>query len=107
MQSKFQVSISDALTHLPGPKGERWATVLQQENLDVEIYAPRGNDPQNPHTRDEVYVVMQGNGRFQNGETRHPFAPGDVLFVPAHRVHRFEDFTDNLIVWVIFYGQEK
>lgn len=107
MQSKFQVSISDALTHLPGPNGERWATVLQQENLDVEIYAPRGKDPQNPHTRDEVYVVMQGNGQFQNGETRQPFAPGDVLFVPAQQLHRFEDFTDNLIVWVIFYGPEK
>jgi hypothetical protein len=29
-----------------------------------------------------------------------------VLFVPASVEHRFEDFTDDLVVWVVFYGQE-
>ena len=32
--------------------------------------------------------------------------PGDLLFVPAGVVHRFEEFTDDLAVWVIFYGPE-
>jgi glucosamine 6-phosphate synthetase-like amidotransferase/phosphosugar isomerase protein len=26
--------------------------------MKVEIYAPRGTDPQTPHTRDELYVVV-------------------------------------------------
>jgi mannose-6-phosphate isomerase-like protein (cupin superfamily) len=43
---------------------------------------------------------------FLNGNTRHAFGPGDLLFVPAGVVHRFEDFTDDLAVWVIFYGPE-
>ena len=55
---------------------------------------------------DEVYVVVEGRGQFRNGDTRHPFGPGDLLFVPAGVVHRFEDFTDDLAVWVIFYGPE-
>ena len=59
-----------------------------------------------PHTRDEVYVVVQGTGQFLNGEVRHPFGPGDLLFVPAGVVHRFESFSDDLAVWVIFYGPE-
>ena len=29
-----------------------------------------------------------------------------VLFVPAHEEHRFESFTDDLVVWVMFYGPE-
>jgi hypothetical protein len=29
-----------------------------------------------------------------------------VLFVPALEEHRFERFTDDLIVWVMFYGPE-
>jgi len=103
---KTQVTVAEALKHLPGPSGERWATVLGHRSLDIEIYAPRGHDPQTPHTRDEVYVVVTGKGFFVNGETRHSFSPGDVLFIPAGGVHRFEEFTDDLAVWVIFYGPE-
>jgi hypothetical protein len=29
-----------------------------------------------------------------------------VLFVPGRVAHRFEDSTDDLIVWVFFYGPE-
>ena len=50
--------------------------------------------------------MVQGRGQFRNGDARHPFGPGDVLFVPAGVVHRFEEFTDDLVVWVFFYGPE-
>ena len=91
------LTVPEGLARLPGPKGER---------RSVELYAPRGQDPQTPHTRDEVYVVVAGRGQFRNGERRHPFGPGDVLFVPAGVVHRFEEFSDDLAVWVFFYGPE-
>ncbi len=103
---KTQVGLKEALARLPGPEGRRWETVLEHGTLDVEIYAPRGTDPQKPHTRDEVYVVVSGRGRFRNGARVEPFGPGDVLFVPAHVEHRFEDFSDDFVVWVIFYGPE-
>lgn len=103
---KRKVTVEDALVHLPGPKGERFAAVLEYGSLVVEIYAPRGVDTQMPHTRDEVYVVISGSGHFVNGESREPFGAGDFLFVPAGVTHRFEDFTDDLTVWVIFYGPE-
>jgi mannose-6-phosphate isomerase-like protein (cupin superfamily) len=101
-----RVTLADALARLPGPAGERFAPVLEHGSLVVEIYAPRGVDPQQPHTRDELYVVMSGSGRFVNGGERHPFGPGDVLFVPAGVTHRFEDFTEDLTAWVVFYGPE-
>ncbi|HEY6572923.1 MAG TPA: cupin domain-containing protein, partial [Candidatus Eisenbacteria bacterium] len=56
--------------------------------------------------RDEVYVVISGSGKFLNGVARRPFGPGDFLFVPAGVEHRFEEFSDDLAVWVIFYGPE-
>jgi mannose-6-phosphate isomerase-like protein (cupin superfamily) len=99
-------TVADALALLPGAGGARFAKVLEHGSLLVEIYAPRGRDPQQPHTRDEVYVVVEGHGHFVNGPRRHPFGPGDLLFVPAGVTHRFEDFTDDLVVWVIFYGPE-
>lgn len=49
---------------------------------------------------------MSGTGIFLNGAERHPFGPGDVLFVPAGVERRFEDFTDALTLWVIFCGPE-
>jgi mannose-6-phosphate isomerase-like protein (cupin superfamily) len=47
---------------------------------------------------------MAGSGTFVNGAKRHDFGPGAALFVPAGATHRFEDFTDDTEVWVIFYG---
>ncbi len=101
-----RLTVSESLRRLPGPAGERYVELLTHGTLSIELYAPRGTDPQTPHTRDEVYVVAEGRGHFVNGDERHPFAPGDVLFVPAGVVHRFEDFTDDLVVWVVFYGPE-
>src|SRR5919205_1166714 len=72
-----RASVAEALALLPGAGGERFAKVLEHESLVVEIYAPRGRDPQQPHTRDELYVVVEGSGRFVNGGERHEFAPGD------------------------------
>ncbi len=103
---KHQLTVGDALARLPGPKGERYVELFTHGTLSVELYAPRDNDPQEPHTKDEVYVVIEGSGRFRNGTERHRFAPGDLLFVPAGVEHRFEEFSDNLAVWVIFYGPE-
>jgi len=100
------ISLASSLGRLPGPTGERYATVFEHGTLDVEVYAPRGRDPQTPHTRDEVYVVMTGTGTFVNGDARFRFGPGDVLFVPAGVEHRFEDFSDDFVTWVVFYGPE-
>ena len=33
--------------------------------------------------------------------------PADVLWTdPAGVEHRFEEFTEDLLVWVVFYGPE-
>jgi mannose-6-phosphate isomerase-like protein (cupin superfamily) len=104
--AKHKLTVADGLARLPGPEGERFVELFQHGTLSVELYAPRGRDPQSPHTRDEVYAVIRGSGRFRNGPEQYPFGPGDVLFVPAGVEHRFEDFTDDLVVWVFFYGPE-
>jgi mannose-6-phosphate isomerase-like protein (cupin superfamily) len=101
-----RVTVEDALARLPGASGERFASVFEHGTLQVEIYAPAGEDPQQPHTRDEVYIIVRGSGVFLNGRLRQWFSSGDLLFVPAGREHRFEAFTDDLVTWVIFYGPE-
>jgi mannose-6-phosphate isomerase-like protein (cupin superfamily) len=80
--------------------------VLTHGSLLVKVYAPRGSDPQQPHRRDEIYVVARGHGEFVCDAERKIFRESDLLFVPAGKTHRFENFSDNLAVWVIFYGPE-
>ena len=99
-------SVDDTLRQLPAPPAEPYAELFHHGTLALGLYAPRGRDPQGPHTRDEVYVVVRGRGTFCHGESRRPFAPSDILFVPAGATHRFENFTDDLAVWVMFYGPE-
>jgi len=99
-------TVTEALERLPGPEGQRFATVFQHGSLLVEIYAPRGTDPQQPHTRDEVYFVAAGTGEFVCGDISRTFKPTDILFAAAGVEHRFENFSGDLVVWVIFYGPE-
>jgi mannose-6-phosphate isomerase-like protein (cupin superfamily) len=47
---------------------------------------------------------MKGSGTLLIGDTRFPFAEGDVLFVPAEKHHRFIDFTSDLVTSAIFWG---
>ncbi|HLK53824.1 MAG TPA: cupin domain-containing protein [Candidatus Angelobacter sp.] len=100
------IKLADAQGAIPSRDGNLYAELFRHGTLAVEIYAPRGTDPQHPHTRDELYVVASGSGTFFVEGKRVLFSPGDALFAAAGEVHRFEDFTDDLLVWVVFYGPE-
>ena len=101
-----RITLSEALERLPGPQGERSVALFEHGSLVVKLYAPRGHDPQTPHSRDEVYVIAQGSGEFICDGVRQAFGPNDVFFVAAGVEHRFENFTDDFTVWVFFYGPE-
>ena len=112
-QRDFQLmkaSVASLLPRLPGPKtprwpdGERFIEAFSHGTLLVELYAPVGCDPQTPHSRDEVYIVVSGTGDFVVAGERSCFKPGDALFVAAGVEHRFENFTADFTTWVIFYG---
>jgi mannose-6-phosphate isomerase-like protein (cupin superfamily) len=102
----YKVSLGNALALLPGPNGELFIETLKHGSLLAGIFTPGRVDNQAPHTRDEIYIVMKGSGEFINGGERESVEQGDFLFVPAGVEHRFENFTEDLTLWVIFYGPE-
>jgi hypothetical protein len=53
---QHQLTVSNGMARLPGPEGERFVELFRHGTLSVELYAPRGRDPQSPPTRDEVYA---------------------------------------------------
>jgi mannose-6-phosphate isomerase-like protein (cupin superfamily) len=82
---------------------------MRVPSLSVGTYSipAGGSDGQQPHTEDEVYVVMAGRGRIvadDSGEAE--VAPGSVIYVPAREAHRFVDITEDLTVVVVFAPAE-
>lgn len=104
---------ADLLRRLPGPRtprwpeGERFVEVFESGDFSVELYAPVGADPQQPHDRDEVYFVISGSGDFVVDGQRSQFSAGDALIVAAHVEHRFENFSSDFATWVVFFGKAK
>jgi mannose-6-phosphate isomerase-like protein (cupin superfamily) len=98
------IRLARAQARIPGPAGEHSVSVLQRGTLDVKLSLPTPPNHQTPHAQDEVYVVIRGRGILLHDGERDPFESGDLLFVAAGTEHRFEDFSEDLAVWVVFYG---
>jgi mannose-6-phosphate isomerase-like protein (cupin superfamily) len=105
-RDKAHISAADALGTLANGAGANSTSVFAHGTLLVKVYAPVDTDPQAPHARDEIYVVMRGTGIFFDGENRRPVGPGDFLFVAAGRAHRFEAFTADFATWVMYFGPD-
>jgi mannose-6-phosphate isomerase-like protein (cupin superfamily) len=99
----MHLSSSSALEQL-GTAQQLFLEVFQHGTLSVEVYQPIEKDHQQPHDRDEVYVIIAGEGDFYSDGNWCKFKAGDFLFVPAGVEHRFENFTSDFSTWVIFYG---
>ena len=104
MKGIVHVSFAEALAKGPPPSGNLAVPIFSHGSLAVELYTPKGHDPQKPHDRDEVYFIARGKGFFFDGTKQIPVEAGSFLFVPAGQPHRFEQFSSDFAVWVAFYG---
>lgn len=101
------IRLADVQRAIPGPDGAHAVSVLRRGTLDVRLAAaPERPTQQTSHTQDEVYVVIRGRGVFLHDGERDKFDSGDLLFVAAGAAHRFEDFSEDLAVWVVFHGPQ-
>lgn len=89
---------------IPRPAGEHSVSLLRRGTLNVKLSLPVHPNVQTPHEQDEIYVVVRGRGVLVHDGQRDRCEAGDLLFVAAGTEHRFEDFTDDLAVWVVFFG---
>lgn len=108
----MKISITQALKRLPAaatgtyPLGAPFVTMLAGGSMRVEVFAPKGADLQQPHTQDELYFIHSGTGQIVINEQRFDAIAGDAFFVAAGVVHRFENFSNDFVTWVVFYGPQ-
>lgn len=99
------IALKSAIKRL-AESDKEFRALFTHGSLEVEFYKPEIRDKQQPHTRDEIYVIAGGTSDFVMEGERTFCKPGDFLFVPAGAVHRFVDFSDDFSTWVFFYGPE-
>lgn len=105
-KSCWRVALEAAVARVPHPPSRPFAEMMRHGTMSAGLYMPSRVDDQSPHDQDEVYFVMRGFGEFVRADERISFEPGDMIMVPAGMTHRFENFTDDLTVWVVFWGRE-
>jgi mannose-6-phosphate isomerase-like protein (cupin superfamily) len=98
------IRLTEAKVRIPGPAGERAVMVLRRGPLDVALSLPLRPSQQTPHAQDEIYFIIRGRGVLIHDSKRDPFESGDILVVAAGTEHQFEDTTDDLALWRVFYG---
>jgi mannose-6-phosphate isomerase-like protein (cupin superfamily) len=104
-QPPSRIALAEA-REAPLPPGRSSPLLFAHGSLELRWYAPHGIDAQTTHLRDELYVVVSGEGWFMRAGERVAFAAGDALFVRAGVPHRFEDFSEGLSAWIVHYGPE-
>ncbi len=84
--------------------GEFYHEFFKANRLSVGLYVLKAGsiDPQAPHTEDEIYYVVSGNGTIEIGGEHREVGPGAVIYVGEHVDHRFHTITEDLSVIVVF-----
>lgn len=95
------ITTNEALDRLKS-KGTDLANLFKVGNLSIDIYKPNKVDKQKPHDRDEIYMIISGKGVLNCDNKQTNCKRGDILYVPAYMVHKFENFTDDFCAWAVF-----
>jgi len=82
-----------------------YEVVHSSPGMEVGVYVLVAPEPdrQQPHERDELYVVLDGRGVLEVEGDEVALEEGQAAFVPAGADHRFVGY-EGLSVLVIFSG---
>ena len=77
---------------------------LRVPDLSAGLYVLEAGatDPQSPHTEDELYYVVSGQGSVTVGGETGPVSAGSLVFVEATVAHWFHDIAERLEILVVF-----
>lgn len=100
-------SLADAIATRE-QSGRLYHEFLRVPALSAGVYqlAAGADDPQQPHTEEELYYVVTGRARIRVGDEDAPVEAGSLVFVAANVEHRFHTIAEDLTVLVFFAPAE-
>ncbi len=89
--------------------GQLYHEFLRVPSMSAGLYqlAAGTTDPQQPHTEDELYYIVQGRAQITVDGENIAVEPGSLIFVAANIEHRFHTITEDLTVLVFFAPAES
>jgi mannose-6-phosphate isomerase-like protein (cupin superfamily) len=86
----------------------RYLEFLRVPALSCGLYVLEAgsSDPQQPHSEDEIYVVMGGRAQIRVADQDRPVVAGSIVYVAAGVEHRFHSIEEALEVLVVFAPAE-
>ncbi len=81
---------------------------MRRDRISAGLYVldAGADDPQQPHTEDEVYHVLEGRAVLEVAGEQRPVQPGSIVFVGAGVAHRFHSIASRLVLIVFFAPPE-
>jgi mannose-6-phosphate isomerase-like protein (cupin superfamily) len=81
---------------------------LKVPDLSMGLYVlpAGGEDPQSPHTEDEVYYVVSGKAQILVAEENRDVRAGSIVYVAKNVAHRFHSIEEDLTLLVFFAPAE-
>lgn len=103
-RQKSEVFELDVLLALRAASGTPFLEFLRVPRLSAGLYvlAAGSEDTQTPHSEDELYVVLSGQGQLQVGEVSRSVGLGSLCYVKAGEKHRFHSVVESLRLLVVF-----
>jgi mannose-6-phosphate isomerase-like protein (cupin superfamily) len=90
-------------------RGKLYLEFLRKPSISAGLYVLQAGseDPQKPHTEDEIYHVVRGHAMIRVADEDQPVGPGSVVYVAAGVPHRFHTIEEELEILVIFAPAER
>ena len=108
IQMKFEYNTTDYIKKIK-KSDSYFHTFLDNESLAAGILSlkPGEEDTQEPHTSDEIYYILEGNGYLKINKKDYKISPGMAYYVPKDIEHCFFGNTKQLIVLYFFGGSDS
>ena len=109
----MRISLEEFKKNLPLPANSKWPKgvwdieVFRKNELSVLLFSPKQTDYQTSHDQDELYFVQNGKGVLTIDGKHFEFGTADILFVRSGQEHQFISFSNDLILWVILFGERS
>ena len=95
--------LKNLLSNINNQEGEYFFNFLSKKSMDVGVIKllKGQEDTQEPHSADEIYYVIKGDGTITINKEKYDIYDGKIIYIPKNVPHRFSAQTDELIVLYI------